>query len=166
MQYSAMGELVVQIWAEMVVKMGNYIRSKIWEILIVALVTGAVLALLGFQYPVIIGILSGVSVLIPYVGAIGTAVPVFVLSYLQWGLGWDLGWVMIAYTVIQMVDGNILVPLIFAEAVKLHPVLILLAVFLFGALWGLWGIFFAIPLATLMQSLVVTILGYRERISP
>ena len=156
-------QLVEPIWREMVEKMGNYVRGKIWEILVVGLVTWLALALLGFRYPLVMGAISGISVLIPYVGAIGVAIPVFILGYLQWGFGWDLGWVMIAYTVIQLVDGNIVVPYIFSEAVKLHPVTILLAVFFFGGLWGLWGVFFAIPLATLVKSLITTILDYREK---
>lgn len=158
-------ELVSRIWIEMEPKMGNYVRGKMWEILAVGVVTWLALWLLGFQYPVVLGALSGISVLIPYVGAIAVAVPVFVIGYTQWGLTWELGWVMIVYTAIQMIDGNVLVPLIFSEAVQLHPVLILLAVFVFGSLWGLWGVFFAIPLATLMKSVVVTILDFRERLA-
>ena len=107
-------------------------------------------------------VLSGISVVVPYVGAIAAAVPVFLVGYLQWGLTWDLGWVMIAYTVIQFLDGNVLVPLLFSEAVQLHPVWILFAVVLFGSIWGLWGLFFAIPLATLAKSLFTTILDFRE----
>ncbi|HAR07202.1 MAG TPA: AI-2E family transporter, partial [Cobetia sp.] len=51
-------------------------------------------------------------------------------------------------------DGNVLVPLLFSEAVNLHPVAIILAVLFFGGIWGFWGVFFAIPLATLMKSLL------------
>jgi putative permease len=155
--------LVTRIWLEMEQQLGNYVRGKIWEILIVGVVTWVVFAVLGFEYPVVFGVLSGLSVVVPYVGAIGLAVPVFILSYLQWGLGWELGWLMIAYTVIQFVDGNVLVPYIFSETVKLHPVMILLAVFIFGSLWGFWGVLFAIPLATFAKALLHAVLEYREK---
>jgi len=56
--------------------------------------------------------------------------------------------------VIQMLDGNVLVPLLFSEAVDLHPVAIVIAVLFFGGLWGLWGVFFAIPLATLVNAIL------------
>jgi len=49
-------------------------------------------------------------------------------------------------------DGNVLVPLLFSEAVNLHPVAIIVAVLFFGGLWGFWGVFFAIPLATLVKA--------------
>ena len=47
-----------------------------------------------------------------------------------------------------------LVPLLFSEAVNLHPVAIILAVLFFGGIWGLWGVFFAIPLATLIKAII------------
>ena len=63
-------------------------------------------------------------------------------------------WVMIAYGIIQALDGNVLVPILFSEAVNLHPVAIIVAVLVFGGFWGLWGVFFAIPLATLVKAIL------------
>lgn len=154
--------LVMKIWQDMETKMGSYIRGKIWEILIVGFATWIALELLGYRNPVVMGVLSGISVVVPYVGAIGVAVPIFVVGYLDWGLTWELGWVMIAYSVIQAIDGNILVPILFSDAVQLHPVLILLAVILFGSVWGIWGMFFAIPLATFAKTLFLTLLEFRD----
>jgi putative permease len=59
---------------------------------------------------------------------------------------------MVAYGVIQALDGNVLVPILFSEAVSLHPVYIIIAVLFFGGMWGFWGVFFAIPLATLVKA--------------
>ena len=59
-----------------------------------------------------------------------------------------------AYAVIQFLDGNLLVPLLFSEVVNLHPVAIIVAVLVFGGFWGVWGVFFAIPLATLIQAVI------------
>ena len=53
-----------------------------------------------------------------------------------------------------LLDGNVLVPLLFSEAVTLHPVAIILAVLFFGGIWGLWGVFFAIPLATFIKAII------------
>ena len=61
---------------------------------------------------------------------------------------------MVAYAIIQTLDGNVLVPLLFSEAVNLHPVAIICAVLLFGGLLGFWGVFFAIPLATLFKAVL------------
>ena len=59
-----------------------------------------------------------------------------------------------AYAVIQLLDGNVLVPLLFAEVVNLHPVATIASLCVFGGLWGFWGVFFAIPLATLIQAVL------------
>ncbi|MCB1828334.1 MAG: AI-2E family transporter, partial [Coxiellaceae bacterium] len=51
-------------------------------------------------------------------------------------------------------DGNVLAPLLFSEAVKLHPVAVIVAILVFGAIWGFWGVFFAIPLATIVKAIL------------
>jgi putative permease len=61
---------------------------------------------------------------------------------------------MIAFIVSQLLDGNLLVPFLFSEAVNLHPLTIIVAVLFFGGLWGFWGVFFAIPLATLVKAVI------------
>jgi len=147
-------ELVNRVWEETEVRISNYIQGKVWEILLVGTVSTLVFYLMGFEYPSLLGLLTGFSVIIPFVGAFGAAIPLFILGYVQWGATGDLWWIMIAYLVIQVVDGNIVAPLIFSEAVKLHPLFILLSVFIFGSLWGLWGVFFAIPMATLIKSIL------------
>ena len=91
--------------------------------------------------------------MIPFVGAAVVTVPVLIVGIIQFGWSWDLTYVMIAYGVIQALDGNVLVPLLFSEAVDLHPITIIVAVLAFGGLWGVWGVFFAIPLATLVKAI-------------
>ncbi|MCK5667015.1 MAG: AI-2E family transporter, partial [Thiotrichaceae bacterium] len=66
----------------------------------------------------------------------------------------DFAWLMFAYGIIQALDGNVIVPLLFSEVVNLHPVAIIVAILFFGGLWGFWGIFFAIPLGTLVNSVI------------
>jgi len=61
---------------------------------------------------------------------------------------------MLAYAVIQLLDGNVLVPVLFSEVVSLYPVAIIIAVLVFGGIWGFWGVFFAIPLATLVNAVL------------
>lgn len=142
------------VWQETDRQMGNYIRGKGIEIAIVAVVTYITFALLGLNYAVLLAILVGFSVLIPYIGAAVATLPVALVAFFQFGLGEPFVYVMIAYAVIQALDGNVLVPILFSEAVSLHPVSIILAVLVFGGLWGFWGVFFAIPLATFIKAIV------------
>ena len=134
------------------VQLANYVRGKFIEILIVGSVTSVTFSLLGLNYALLLGVLVGVSVLIPFVGAAVVTIPVLLVAIIQFGWSWDMAWVMGAYLIIQALDGNVLVPLLFSEAVDLHPIAIIVAVLVFGGLWGVWGVFFAIPLATLVKA--------------
>jgi len=146
--------MATQVGKEMNQQILNYIRGKIIEILIVGMFTTTAFIFLELRYSVLLGVLVGLSVLVPYVGATIVTIPVFLVALFQFGLTQELGYVMLAYGIIQAIDGNVIVPLLFSEAVNLHPVTIIIAVILFGGLWGFWGIFFAIPLATLVKAVI------------
>lgn len=147
-------ELTARVWREVNRQIANYVRGKVWEILIVGSVTFVTFQILGLQYAELLATLVGLSVIIPYIGAAVVTVPVAVIAYFQFGWGSDFGWVIGSYAVIQALDGNMLVPLLFSEVVNLHPVAIIIAVLLFGGIWGFWGVFFAIPLATLVKAVL------------
>lgn len=142
------------VWQEMNQQITNYIRGKVLEMVAVGFVTWLAFLMLGLNYSLLLAVLVGISVLIPYIGAMVVTLPVIGVGLFQWGLGSDF-WTMIAiYLVIQALDGNVLVPILFSEAVNLHPLVIILSVVIFGGMWGFWGVFFAIPLATLVKAVV------------
>lgn len=142
------------IWREMDQQLANYIRGKFIEIVIVGIATYLGLIAFGVQYSALLGLLVGLSVLVPYIGAAVVTVPVAMIGFFQFGFTDTFLYVMLVYGIIQALDGNVLVPLLFSEAVNLHPVAIIVAVLAFGGLWGFWGIFFAIPLATLLKAIL------------
>lgn len=148
--------LVNQVWAEVNARIASYIRGKLLEILIVWGVTFITFRLFGLHYAMILSFIVGISVIVPYVGAALVTLPVAFIAYVQFGLSTELAYIMTAYGVIQFLDGNLLVPLLFSEVVNLHPIAIIAAVLVFGGLWGVWGVFFAIPLATLIQAVLNT----------
>jgi putative permease len=146
--------LVSSIWADVEAQIANYVRGKAGEIVIVGAVSYITFVSLGLEYSALLATMVGFSVLIPYIGAAVITLPIAFVAYFQWGWGWSFGQVMIAYAIIQALDGNVLVPLLFSEALNLHPVAIIVAILVFGGLWGFWGIFFAIPLATVVQAVL------------
>ncbi len=146
--------VMTKIWVEMNIQIANYVRGKAIEILVVAGVSFFAFRLLGLNYALLLAIAVGLSVVIPYIGAAVVTLPVAMIAYFQWGWSSEFMWVMVVYGIIQMLDGNVLVPLLFSEAVNLHPIAIILSVLVFGGFWGFWGIFFAIPLATLIKAIV------------
>ena len=146
--------LLERIWAELNLQFANYARGKGIEVLIIGGASYVVFALFSLNYAALLGLLVGFSVIVRYIGAALVTIPVVVVAYFQFGVTPDFYWVVGAYLLIQVLDGNVLVPLLFSEAVNLHPVAIVIAVLFFGGLWGLWGVFFAIPLATLVNAIL------------
>jgi putative permease len=145
--------LMNQIWTESNLQFANYIRGKSLEIMVVGLTTWMAFVWLGVEYAALLGFLVGLSVVIPFIGAAVVTIPVAMVGLIQWGWGSEFIWLMAIYGIIQALDGNVLVPLLFSEVVNLHPIVIIVSVLLFGGLWGLWGVFFAIPLATLLKAI-------------
>jgi len=146
--------LVTMLWREMDAQMGNYIRGKVYEIVIVYIAAYLLFKAFNLNYASLLAIVIGVSVIIPYIGAAVATIPVALVGYFQWGIGPEFTWLMVGYFILQFLDGNMLVPLLFSDVVNLHPVAIILAILVFGGLWGFWGVFFAIPLATLVKALL------------
>jgi len=148
-------DLMSGVWLEVDQQIGNYVRGKVWEILIVGVATYMVFIIFGLKYALLLSALVGLSVLIPYIGATVVSLPVAAIAYFQWGVNSDFWYLMLAYFVVQALDGNVLVPLLFQKVVNLHPVAIIVSILVFGGIWGFWGVFFAIPLATLVNALLI-----------
>jgi putative permease len=147
-------KLTTEVWHEVNQQIGNYIRGKLWELLIIWGVSYLTFVLLDLQFSMLLSLFVGLSVLVPYIGVIVMFFPVMLIAYFQWGWGSDFAYTVLAYSIIQLLDGNLLAPLLLSEVVNLHPVAIIVAVLLFGGLWGIWGLFFAIPLATLAHAVI------------
>lgn len=148
------------VWTEVEKQAGNYVRGRIWEILIVWLATYACFLATGLDYAMLLSLFVGLSVIIPYIGAVVVTVPVIIIAYIQWGFGSEFAWFMAAYLTVQMLDANLLVPLLLSGAVNLHPLASIIGILIFGGIWGFWGVFFAIPLVCLIQ---VVLQAWRSR---
>ncbi|MDF2940620.1 MAG: permease [Gammaproteobacteria bacterium] len=146
--------LIIEVWHEMRSQLARYVRGKFIELLIVGFASYLVFRAFGLNYASLLGSLVGLSVIVPYVGFIVVTLPVAVVGVLQWGINTEFLVMFGVYLFIQLLDANVLVPLLFSEAVNLHPVAIIVAVLFFGGIWGFWGLFFAIPLATLVKAVI------------
>lgn len=147
--------LTVSVWKEVDIQIGNYVRGKFAEVIILMSISYVTFSTMHLNYAILLSVLMGLSVIIPYVGATLVTFPVLGIAYFQWGFSSDdFMYIVIAYSIIQAFDGVVLVPLLFSEAVNLHPIAIIVAILLFGGLWGFWGVFFAIPLATVVKAVL------------
>lgn len=147
--------LTVRVWEEVDMQIGNYIRGKFAEVFILWAASLVTFRFLDLNYAMLLAVFMGLQVVIPYIGATLVTFPVLGVAYFQWGWGSDqFMYVAIAYAVIQTLDGVLLVPILFSEAVNLHAIAIIVAILFFGGLWGFWGVFFAIPLATVVKAVL------------
>ncbi len=146
--------LVDEVALDVNLQVSNYVRGKVWEIFIVGAVSFALFTYMQLDYALLLATMVGLSVIIPYIGAAVVTLPIALIAWFQWGWSAEFGWLLLAYGVLQALDGYLLVPLLFSEVVNLHPVAIIVAILVFGGLWGFWGVFFAIPLATLVQAVM------------
>ena len=146
--------LVREVWADLDIKIASYVRGKFLEILIIWITSFIAFSLMGLNYAMLLSLLVGISVIVPYVGATVVTIPVALIAFSQWGVTSEFGYLLVIYALIQFLDGNLLVPLLFSEVVNLHPIAIIVSVVFFGSLWGIWGVFFAIPLATFIQAVI------------
>ncbi len=146
--------LVSQVSDEMDLQLGKYIRGKFWEIMVVGIVTYIGFVILGIKYAILLSVLVGLSVLVPYIGAAVVTIPVILIAFFQWGWDTEFFWLVGFFGISQALDGTVLVPWLFSGLVNLHPIAIIVSVLVFGGLWGFWGVFFAIPLATLVSAVI------------
>ncbi len=146
--------LIKTVSLEVYDKMGAYVKGRVIEVFLVSLVAWLSFLFLKMPYAFLFGVAIGISVIIPYIGSVLVTIPVVIVSLMQWGLSIHFWAVIIAFTIILFLDGNLLFPLLFSRTMDLHPLVIIIAVIFFGGLWGFWGVFFAIPLATLVNAVI------------
>ena len=154
--------IFAELWESIDEQFGSYIRGKVIEAIIVGGATWAGFAVFDLQHAFALAALVGLSVFVPFVGAVAVTIPVMIVAALQFGFSPEFAWVLLVYGIIQALDGQVLVPLLFAGVVRLHPVSIFAAILFFGNLWGGWGVFFAIPLASLIKSVLAAVDKRRE----
>ncbi|MCF6765067.1 AI-2E family transporter [Thiotrichales bacterium 19S3-7] len=154
---------VIQVWDELKPQLSNYVKGKCFELIIVGTVTYIGFIIFGMNYALLLAVGVGLSVIIPYVGMVIITIPVVIVAVMQFGLSMTLVYVLLVYFIIQALDGNVLVPLLFSEAVNLHPIAVIAAVLFFGGIWGFWGLFFAIPLASLVKATVNVCFAHIQR---
>lgn len=150
--------LIWKIYKKIKKQMSNYVFGKLIEMVIVGFLSYVVFVILKLHYSLFLSVFVGISVLIPYIGAVIITIPLVLVALFQWGIGSHFWSLTIIYLIIQFFDGNLLGPILFSEVVNLHPLIIILSTFIFGKFFGFWGVFFSIPLIILIKSVIQVLL--------
>jgi predicted PurR-regulated permease PerM len=126
--------------------LGGYVLGELFVVLITACITTAGLLVLRVPYAYVLGPLAGLCVLIPYVGVIVSTTPALVVAFLAGTDGALPLKVLVFYSCVQFLEGNVLTPFIVGSRVRLHPLAVLVAFLFWGILWGVPGAILAVPL--------------------
>ncbi|MGN1392667.1 MAG: AI-2E family transporter [Succinivibrionaceae bacterium] len=153
-KYLAPYNEVSDFWSNMNNDITQYLNGKIIHILVISTINVISFGLLNLNYALLLGIGVGLSVVIPYVGALIITIPIVAIGIIQFGLSSDLLWLLIVYTVIQLIDAYVITPKLFSTTLNLNPFFILVAIVIFGGIWGFWGVVLAIPLATFVKNVI------------
>ena len=140
------------VWNDLQPKLADYVKGKAIEFVIVFVLTYIGFIYFDLNYALLLAFGVGLSVIIPYIGMVIITIPVILVGLLQFGLTSTFAWMITIFFLIQALDGNLLVPVLFSEVLDIHPVGVVSSILIFGGMWGLWGIFFAIPLGLLFMS--------------
>lgn len=129
----------------------SYMVGLLLEAVVVAVMNAVALLLLGVQYAILIGVIGAILNMLPYIGGIiAIALPILIATATKDGYGTQLG-IIAAYSLIQFIDNNILVPRIVSSKVQINALFSILIVLLGGAIWGVGGMFLSIPFIAILK---------------
>ena len=144
---------VIDVGREVNASIGGYIKGQLFVSLIVAILATAALFFLGIDYPLFNGLFAGLASVLPFIGVIIAVIPALFLAYVKFQTGIVIVKVIACFAVIYFLEGYLIKPLVFKEAMNLNPLVTIVAVMSFGELMGFWGILLAIPIAAAVKIL-------------
>lgn len=152
--YPAKCPQLVVIWQNITQELEFFVSAKIVHMIIIWLASLLLFLYFSLNYAYILSIPMALTVFIPYIGTAVATLPLLVIAYLQFGFAMNFFLLMLGYGLLQVVEANFVVPLLFGHSNDMHPVIVLAAVLFFGQWWGIAGMFFAIPAASVIKVLI------------
>lgn len=156
-------ELTLNVLHKMDVQLGNYLRGQVLDAIIVGVLSTVALWLLRVDYYLLIGAFSGLANLIPYVGPVVGSILAVAVSFFSGGTAADALAIVAVFAGIQAIDNAVINPLVVARNVKLHPLLILLAVIIGGQFFGVLGLLLAVPVTAVAKVILTETLENLRR---
>jgi predicted PurR-regulated permease PerM len=141
----------------------KYLSSQILDAFIVGLLTAIAMSILGVKYAVLLGVFIGISNLIPYFGAIvGVGVSI-IITIFTGGIGQAI-WMAIIVIILQQIDANIINPKIVGNSLSISPLLVIFAVTIGGAYFGVLGMFLSVPIFAVIKTIIEDYIDYKNNI--
>jgi putative permease len=140
-------ELVLNLFYQINSQIGDFIRARILEALIVGGFVFLGLVAIDFPYSLILGLFAAVTNLIPYIGPFIGGVPALIIAIILQHGWFQISILFLVYLIAQLIDIFLIIPLVVAKIVNLHPVVVLLVIVLGAQTMGILGMIISIPLA-------------------
>lgn len=140
----------------------NFLASQIIDAFVVGIITSIGMSILGVKYAVLLGFMIGLFNVIPYVGAIIAVVIAGIITFFTGGLQQAI-WMLVIVIVLQQIDANIINPRIIGNSLKVNPLLVIFAITIGGAYFGMLGIFLSVPIVAVIKLLIDDFIEYRSR---
>lgn len=142
----------------------NFLGGQIFDGVVVGIITSIAMAILGVKYSVLLGFMIGLFNLIPYFGAIIAIAIAAIIAILTGGLAQAITLVIVT-TILQQIDANIINPKIMSTSLKVSPLLVIFAVSIGGAYFGVLGMFLSVPIFTVLKIMITDYVDYKNKIN-
>ena len=139
----------------------KFLASQLLDAIVVGILTSVAMKILGVKYAVLLGILIGLFNMIPYFGAIVAVMIAALITFITGGLSQAV-WMIVIVTILQQIDANIINPKIVGDSLKISPLLVIFAVTIGGAYFGVLGMFLAVPVVAVMKVLIEDFVEFKE----
>lgn len=153
-------ELALNLQYRMNVQLGDFIRARLLEAGIVGFCVWLGLAIIGFEYAVLLAVFAGLSNLIPYIGPVIGAIPAVLIALVNSVPGFEFLMVTAVYIVAQLIDNFIIIPLVLAKIVNLHPVTVVIVIIIGAQIGGILGMIISIPVACILKLTTTTVYSH------
>lgn len=156
------GDIISETLSEVNDVLSKFIRGALLDALIIAILSSIGLSIMGLQAAIFIGVFAGICNIIPYFGPVLGMIPAFIMGLFGGGI-WQGVLAVVILLVIQQIDANFIYPKIVGSSTGLHPLMVLLAISVFGYYGGILGMLIAVPIAGVIQVFVLKWVSHREK---
>ena len=138
----------------------KFIASQFLDAIIVGITVTIAMSIMGIKYAPFLGFMIGLFNMIPYIGAIIATVIAAIITLITGGLSQAI-WMLIVVIILQQIDANIINPKIVGKSLKISPLLVLFAITIGGAYFGILGMFLAVPVIAVIRIIVEDYINYK-----
>ena len=153
-------ELTYNIYHQINDQMGQFVRARLLEAMIVGFVTWVGLMIIKFPFAEVLAIFAAVTNLIPYLGPVIGTIPAVILAMVNGASALDMSLLLLVYFIAQLIDAAFIIPVVVAKIVDLHPVTVIVVIIIGAQLMGVVGMLISIPFASAMKVTIGTIFRY------